>query len=381
MPWSPPSKTACACTTTNPGTLTAQAQHLHYRTGGSISSFSHLIRGAAIMAVLTGTEKIDRELLNEIQHRPRRGIPRTPPSRHHSISTMRTAAAFRIPASPLPRPVRPYKDETTPSFIRRLETANTLRRGQLRTLLKGSRRPWIESLASWTDYDPAVLVLAMPQLGQHDQDPSVQRKLAGRPTRTAHTVACHRCTLARAAGRYVEAYSTHEQLICPRHGLWIGDDVSGSTDQFSIRASPEITAAWHHHRNLITGHGRPGVRKAFHIASVINRRWYDQFQHFTTATDTYDALAADQPRHGNSYAVVAASLYPCIVNLTAAMASPHWAQIAHSKRSRAFLDKVSEDVTEGWIPKGSFDPLQHWMDTDWIPGFRGSDAIRTVKPE
>ncbi|WP_284755486.1 ATP-binding protein [Arthrobacter sp. efr-133-R2A-120] len=48
-----------------PGTLTAQAQHLHYRAGGSISSLSHLIRQAAIMAILTGTEKIDRELLNE----------------------------------------------------------------------------------------------------------------------------------------------------------------------------------------------------------------------------------------------------------------------------------------------------------------------------
>lgn len=48
-----------------PGTLTAQAQHLHDRTGGSISSLSHLIRQASIMAILTGAEKIDRELLNE----------------------------------------------------------------------------------------------------------------------------------------------------------------------------------------------------------------------------------------------------------------------------------------------------------------------------
>ncbi len=293
---------------------------------------------------------------------------------------MRTAAAFRMPARALPRPIRPYKDETTPSFIRRLETANSLQPRQLRTLLKASRRPWIDSLAAWTNNDPAVLILAMPQLGQHDPTPSLRQKLAGRPARTTHTVACHRCTLARGAGRYVQIYSTHEQVICPRHGLWIGDDVNGFTDQFSIRAGPEITAAWHHHKNLITRHGRPGVRKAFHIAGVINRRWYDQFQHFTAATDTYDALTADQPRHANSHAVAAASLYPSIVNLTAAMASPHWAQIAHSKRPRAFLDKISEDVTEGWIPKGSFDPLRHWMDTDWLPGFRGSDAIRPPTP-
>jgi hypothetical protein len=40
---------------------------------------------------------------------------------------MRTVAAVRTPPRPLPRPIRPYNDETTPSFIRRLETANALR--------------------------------------------------------------------------------------------------------------------------------------------------------------------------------------------------------------------------------------------------------------
>jgi hypothetical protein len=49
-----------------PNTLTAQAQYLHHRTGGSISSLSHLIRQAAIMAILTGIEKIDRDLLGTI---------------------------------------------------------------------------------------------------------------------------------------------------------------------------------------------------------------------------------------------------------------------------------------------------------------------------
>ncbi len=62
------------------GTLTDQAQHLHYRTGGSISSLSHLIREAAIMAILTGTEKIDRDLLNEISidHAAESLAPRPP---------------------------------------------------------------------------------------------------------------------------------------------------------------------------------------------------------------------------------------------------------------------------------------------------------------
>jgi hypothetical protein len=63
-----------------PDTLTAQAQYLHHRTGGSISSLSHLIREAAIMAILTGTEKIDRELLGAINldHAAESLAPRPP---------------------------------------------------------------------------------------------------------------------------------------------------------------------------------------------------------------------------------------------------------------------------------------------------------------
>lgn len=67
-----------------PGTLTAQAEYLHHRTGGSISSLSHLIREAAILAILNGTERIDRTLLDEIQidHAAQSLAPHTPPTTH-----------------------------------------------------------------------------------------------------------------------------------------------------------------------------------------------------------------------------------------------------------------------------------------------------------
>lgn len=47
------------------GTLTRNARYLHRRTGGGISSLSHLIRQAAISAILLQTERIDRQLLDE----------------------------------------------------------------------------------------------------------------------------------------------------------------------------------------------------------------------------------------------------------------------------------------------------------------------------
>lgn len=50
-----------------PGTLTKLDRYLHQRTSGMIGSLSHLIRGAAIEAILTATERITRPLLELIE--------------------------------------------------------------------------------------------------------------------------------------------------------------------------------------------------------------------------------------------------------------------------------------------------------------------------
>lgn len=49
------------------GTLVRLDRYLHQRTGGMIGSLSHLIRGAAIEAILGGTEKVTRALLETIE--------------------------------------------------------------------------------------------------------------------------------------------------------------------------------------------------------------------------------------------------------------------------------------------------------------------------
>ncbi|SLJ75604.1 ATP/GTP-binding protein [Mycobacteroides abscessus subsp. abscessus] len=46
------------------GTLTRNSKYLHQRTCGSISSLSHLIRVAAITAILSGDDAITREALD-----------------------------------------------------------------------------------------------------------------------------------------------------------------------------------------------------------------------------------------------------------------------------------------------------------------------------
>lgn len=156
-------------------------------------------------------------------------------------------------ARPLPMPVRPYEDETTRSYIRRINTANPLHHGELMKVLRRAPRPWVYSLSVWMETQPDTLVLAMPQLGKHRSEPAFRQKLVGRPIRTTHSPACHRCTLTRGAGPYIEIYTTHERVICPAHGLWIGEGVAGFTDQFTVLACPEITTAWHHHKTSSPG--------------------------------------------------------------------------------------------------------------------------------
>jgi hypothetical protein len=49
-----------------PGTLPGLGKYLHQRTGGMIGSLSHLIRAAALTAIMDGTEEITRTLLDGI---------------------------------------------------------------------------------------------------------------------------------------------------------------------------------------------------------------------------------------------------------------------------------------------------------------------------
>jgi hypothetical protein len=49
-----------------PGTLPGLGKYLHQRTGGMIGSLSHLVRAAALVAILEGTEQITRKLLDGI---------------------------------------------------------------------------------------------------------------------------------------------------------------------------------------------------------------------------------------------------------------------------------------------------------------------------
>jgi len=66
-----------------PATLAGLDRYLHQRTGGMIGSLSHLIRGAAIEAILDGSEQITKHTLDsvEVDHAAQNGNPTPHPRR------------------------------------------------------------------------------------------------------------------------------------------------------------------------------------------------------------------------------------------------------------------------------------------------------------
>jgi len=60
--------------------LSALDRYLHQRTAGMIGSLSHLIRGAALEAIMDGTEKITRQLLDtvDLDHAAQNNQPTKP---------------------------------------------------------------------------------------------------------------------------------------------------------------------------------------------------------------------------------------------------------------------------------------------------------------
>ncbi|MFJ4617357.1 TniB family NTP-binding protein [Streptomyces sp. NPDC088812] len=82
-----------------PGTLATLWKYLYQRTGGNISSLAELIREAAAEAVLTGAEKIDRTLLEDIV------------INEHAQSTYENGRPYEDPNPPTPGDIQNAEDE------------------------------------------------------------------------------------------------------------------------------------------------------------------------------------------------------------------------------------------------------------------------------
>ena len=245
---------------------------------------------------------------------------------------------------PLPRPVRPLRDETMSSYISRLAAANHLPYRAVLDLLwqhlpgtAADPLARIRWLAAVTGLDPAAAMMALPELRTGLPSPARPLPLAGRPVPhlARRAPPCRYCAAAHGAapdpGTSTQVFASAENNVCQAHQTWIGPGNSDAAGQPALRCCPDITTAQTRRYRLVRRHGRRETFKAFLDAREIwsTLEWLHGYhterdqrirQLRRTGTSPSD-LDYDDPRHH-------AAIYPETVALTAILASPHWRKTA-----------------------------------------------------
>ena len=265
-----------------PGTLPAQAKYLHQRTGGMIGSLTHLIRGAAIRAILSGQEANHPPAAGHRAHRPRRRV-RHPPHQQHPV-TVNPARLARfadwartLPPRPLPRTVTPVPGEYYLDYISRLADANHLELLELTEALDdpaavildpGRRRQHQQERLAAAAGQPLARIarLYWDDAGLYLRDPDGFRQLL-RP-------ACRRCTARHGITAPIACRLPPHQTVCRRHRLWTGPAARTHAAQLDAGQFPVILKA-----------------QRRHLAQLHHHRWQDVEATISAATHAiYQAL-------------------------------------------------------------------------------------------
>ena len=255
---------------------------------------------------------------------------------------------------PLPRQVRPLRDETMSSYISRLAAANHLPHGVVLDLLwqhlpgaAADPLARVRWFAAVTGLDPAAAMMGLPELRTGLPGPGRPLPLAGRPVPhlARRAPPCRYCAAAHGAApdadTSAQVFASAENNVCRTHQTWIGAGNSDDAGQPGLRGCPGITAAQTRHYRLIRRHGRRETFNAFLGAREI---WttLEWLQGYDTERDqrirqlTRPAAAPgpgpedldyDDPLHH-------AAIYPETVALTAILASPRWRKTALARAPR-----------------------------------------------
>lgn len=316
------------------GTLVQLDKYLHRRTSGMIGSLSHLVRAAALTAILDGTEAITRELLDSIpvDHAVRRRI------RCSRLGMTGIQAASLMPVRPLPRRVSPMIDETLNSYLARVAWANRLSAKELRLHLSGSLLKSIpvppSRLATVTGCSELALRSAILELSD-DAERAVWIA-RDRPWHRAmkSSGGCRLCLIRyginaeRAPG--IVRRRHREDVVCRRHRRWIADSDSPSDRQPDLSVQPDILRAHQLHRRLIHRYGRGQIHAAYPTAEHIWRCWQEEGicqERFHRrmicfhGPDWHGTVRRNDPLR-------AAAAYPEVIALTRLLVSPYWRSLA-----------------------------------------------------
>ncbi|WP_141363000.1 hypothetical protein [Streptomyces sp. 6-11-2] len=258
------------------------------------------------------------------------------------------------------------------SFMRRVAAANHVSDTDLRELLGVrmlKRTPitvLIEPLSIVTGFEESVLCLALPEFGPgpvtnepgHFGRPLTQRK------RSLERPACRRCVHAAGIQGPVNRWTTHEQNVCLRHRLWIGEGCTEADDQVDISVLPSTIKAQRHHRNLIARHGRRWVRDAFSGArtAFIGLVENHSADPFGILTEAQSHLRDVRGKAASPSMTLAILFHPQIVSLTGLLAHVEWIR---KTRQSGHIGWLAEQVTRRYVLGGyapeETDPLVQWV--------------------
>jgi hypothetical protein len=245
---------------------------------------------------------------------------------------------------PLPRPVRPLRDEAMSSYISRLAAANHLPYGVVLNLLWQhragtaadplARLRWFTAVAG---LDLAAAMMALPELRTGLPSPGRPLPLAGRPVPhlARRAPPCRYCAAAHGAapdpGTSTQVFASAENNVCQAHQTWIGPGNSDDGRQPGLRGCPDITTAQTRYYRLVRRHGRRETFNAFLDAREIwtTLEWlhgYDterdqRIRQLRRTGTRPGGLDYGDPLHH-------AAIYPETIALTAILASPHWRKTA-----------------------------------------------------
>jgi hypothetical protein len=282
---------------------------------------------------------------------------------------------FRWRPRPLPRRVSPVQDETISSFLHRLALANHIRGDELQAYLVIRRRKrWtpvrlpdvsLRALSVLSGHAPLCLAHALPDIRPQLADQSalqvIGRTTVNGPNRTRP--ACRRCMAAKGITTEVTVWARHDQNVCLRHQLWVGQGVVRPEDQVDVADLPEIARAQTRHRNLIRRHGLGRVRY-FHRAAEKIIKWSPELPSHTGRWNRRRHLFIRENAERLPWSYDAAACYPEVVALLSVLTSPHWRRMATSDnpadRQRFYRQTAANGITTGQPERNR--PLNTWIE-------------------
>lgn len=269
---------------------------------------------------------------------------------------------------PLPRLVRPVRNETTVSFVQRLARANHIWVQELVEYLNArmttsgrhiSVSPQV--LADAAGIDVGHLIRALPQLQPGSGAPGAIH--AHDVTAAELRLACRRCMAAKSIFSAVTVLAWTDQNVCLRHKLWIGHGVTTSDDQADIAAISEIWRAQAHHYRLARQHGIQNVRDCYKTAeSTID--WSSRESSSSAARQ--GRIRQFLATSGNGtlpHSYDYASYYPEVVGVLSVLTSPYWQQMARSgdaDDALLFYREVAASGLTSGTPRENI-PLRNWI--------------------